>query len=111
MMVPNLYTGGMPPQTTRRRSPGEGSVTFDTTRGKWVGRAMIDGKRPKVVRATKKETQKALRDLMREGERGKVADANQTVNMAVRQYRERTLASTGSPFVPTASGFKGIVGQ
>jgi len=54
---------------------------------------MIDGKRPKVVRATKKETQKALRDLMREGERGKVADANQTVNMAVRQYRERTLAS------------------
>ena len=86
-------TATLPSITTRRRSPGEGSIYEDATKpGRWIGRAIISGQRRKVVRSTKTEAQKALMALMAQGERGTVGNGNITVKAAVEAYTVRRLA-------------------
>lgn len=56
----------------RRRGYGEGSVTYDTNKGVWVGRMPRDerGRRAKVTGATAKEVQAKLRRRLLEREAG-----------------------------------------
>jgi integrase len=83
------------PMTTHRRANGEGSISFDRQKQRWVARALIPatGRYRKVVRKSKSEAQAALRRLLADVEHGTVPVSGElTVKTVAERYRDRTLA-------------------
>lgn len=77
-----------------RRANGEGSVSYDRQKERWVGRALLPGgKYRKVIRRSKSEAQAALRSLLADIEHGSIVDdGGLTVRAVAERYRTRTLA-------------------
>jgi integrase len=53
-----------------RRGRGEGALYFDADKQRWVGRVTVDGRRRKVIGATKTETRKRLNEMRQAADRG-----------------------------------------
>ena len=53
-----------------RRGPGEGALYFDATKGRWVGRVVVDGQRRKVLATTKTEARERLKALRSSADKG-----------------------------------------
>ena len=75
-----------------KRPNQTGSVYRDQRRGTYIGEVKLDGKRRRVTGPTKTETNKRLRALIRDHERGELSDGNATVAMAVEAWKSRQLA-------------------
>ncbi|MGH8897552.1 MAG: tyrosine-type recombinase/integrase [Egibacteraceae bacterium] len=74
---------------SRRRGYGEGSVSFDKSSGRWVGRLPRDahGRRAKVTGKTAKEVQTKLRARLREREEGlPEPDARMTIEAFLERW-------------------------
>lgn len=80
---------------SRRRAVGEGSIYFDKDKDRWVGAIYVDGRRRKVVAATKTEARKRLDALRRGVAAGEqVGDGNLTVGAALERWQQRALAGS-----------------
>lgn len=79
-----------------RRGHGEGSITWDAEKERWVGRLPRDerGRRPKVSGKTRAEAQRKLRTKLQEREQGLSATAGR---MTVRTFLEEWMRSTIKP--------------
>ena len=78
----------------RRRAVGEGSVYYETKRGRWLGAITLpSGQRIRVVAKNRTEARERLDRLRRSADVGQVAsDGNATVADAVNLWSARVLA-------------------
>lgn len=81
------------PVGKKRRAHGEGSVYFDSTRGRWVGQAWIDGRRRKVSARTKVDATAALGRLIHGDESERHVDKRLTVAQLLETWDRKALAS------------------
>ena len=85
-----------------KRTNGTGSVYRDRSRGTWVGEALIDGKRRRVVRPTKVLASAAILALLRDDAEGiAVANGNATVSTVLDLWAARVLANR--PLAPSSA--------
>lgn len=85
-----------------KRTNGTGSVYRDRSRGTWVGEAIIDGKRRRVVRPTKVLASAAILALLRDDSEGiAVPDGNATVSTVLDLWAARVLANR--PLAPSSA--------
>ena len=72
----------------KRRGHGEGSISFDAQRGRWIGRAPRDerGRRQKVVGGSRREVQQKLRRLLDEREQGVESAGRMTVGTFLESW-------------------------
>ena len=76
-----------------RRRAGEGSVTWDESVQRWIGRLPRDeqGRRPKVSGRTKREAERKLERKLAEAEQGIIGAGRMTVGQFLEQWVRDTL--------------------
>ncbi len=76
-----------PSSSTRNRvrGNGEGTVFYDTDKGRWIARVTIDGVRRKKTAPTEAQAKRLLRDLLRDADEGATPTQG---NITVRQLLE-----------------------
>jgi integrase len=81
------------PRDQERRRAGEGSVTWDESVQRWIGRLPRDehGRRPKVSGRTKREAERKLERKLAEAEQGIVGAGRMTVGQFLEQWVRDTL--------------------
>ena len=89
----------MPPEP-ERRSPGEGSVTWDASVDRWVGRLprAEHGRRSKVTGTTRRQVERKLERLLAEREQGITGAGRMTVKAFLEQWiRDTVMVSDRAP--------------
>ena len=89
----------MPPES-ERRSHGEGSVSWDASVGRWVGRLPRDehGRRAKVTGTTRRQVERKLERLLAEREQGITGAGRMTVKAFLEQWiRDTVMVSDRAP--------------
>jgi integrase len=88
------------PRDPERRSHGEGSVSWDASVGRWVGRLPRDehGRREKVSGTTRRQVERKLERLLAEREQGITGAGRMTVKAFLEQWiRDTVMVSDRSP--------------
>lgn len=76
---------------SQRRTRGEGSVSFDPTRQRWIGRVWFDGKRHQVSARSKEECARKLGALIHGEPAKRRADRKATVGRILVEWAESSL--------------------
>jgi integrase len=87
-------------RTGKRRTQGEGSVYYDAARGRWIGLVWVEGKRRKVVRATRIDAAAAVGRLLHGVGEERKADTRATVRTLLAEWSERALPNR--PLAPSS---------
>lgn len=75
----------------KRRTNGEGSVFYDKSRDRWVGLALIDGRRRKVTAKTRIDVSAKLGQLIHGDPAERDADRSTTVAALLRDWQAKSL--------------------
>lgn len=76
---------------SQRRTRGEGSVSFDPARQRWIGRVWFDGKRHQVSAKSKEECARKLGGLIHGEPAKRRADRKATVGRILAEWAESSL--------------------